>query len=82
MHLKQVRPGWNTRAEIDIGNTIEYDIKLYQVKMTVVNCTDIWIKGLKTLTAHRKDVGVSNMYVTQIIKFQMRCNYVNGDKFE
>ena len=23
---------WKTRAEIDIGNTIEYDVKSYQVK--------------------------------------------------
>ena len=35
-----------TRAEIYIGNTIEYDVESYQVKMTIVKCTKLQIKGL------------------------------------
>ena len=27
---------WKTRAEIYIGNNIEYDVKSYQVKTTIV----------------------------------------------
>ena len=38
---------WNARAEIYIGNIIEYDVKLYQVKTNVVKFTKVWLKGLK-----------------------------------
>ena len=34
-------PGWKTRAEIDVGNTIEYDVKYFQVKTTIVKCTKV-----------------------------------------
>ena len=37
----------NTQAEIYIGNTIEYDVKSYQVKTTIVKCTNVRLKGLK-----------------------------------
>ena len=53
LHLEQVRPGWKTQSEIDIGNTIEYDLKSYQVKTTIVNFTNVQLEGLKTATAHR-----------------------------
>ena len=36
-----------TRAEIDKFNTMEYDVKLYQVKTSVVKCTKVRIKVLK-----------------------------------
>ena len=39
IHLRQIIQGWKTRAEIDIGNTIEYDVKSYQIKTTTVKCT-------------------------------------------
>ena len=29
------------------GNTIEYEVKSYQVKTTIVKCTKVRIKGLK-----------------------------------
>ena len=32
IHLKQIIHSQKTKAEIETGNTIEYDIKLYQVK--------------------------------------------------
>ena len=36
--------------------TIEYDMKLYHLKTAIVNGTYLWLKGLKVLTAHRRDV--------------------------
>ena len=44
-------------------NTIDFDMKLHQVKNTIVNCTDVQLKGLKIFTAHRRDVGIANKYV-------------------
>ena len=38
---------WNTRAEIYIGNTIEYDVKSCQAKMNIVKFTKVRLKGLK-----------------------------------
>ena len=49
---------WQTRAEIDIGNNIEHDEKSFQVKMTILKCTKVWLKGLE-LTAHIKRVWYS-----------------------
>ena len=43
----KILQGWKTLAEIDMGNTIEYDVKSYQVKTTVVKCTRVQLKGLK-----------------------------------
>ena len=37
-------------------NTIEYDVKLYQVKKTIVNGIDLGLKLLKILTSHKIDV--------------------------
>ena len=28
-------------------NNIKYDAKSYQIKMTIVNWIDVWLKGLK-----------------------------------
>ena len=36
IHLKQILHSRKTKAEIDTGNTIEYDVKSYQVKKTIV----------------------------------------------
>ena len=54
IQLKQIRQGQNTQAEIDESKPIEYDVKSYQVKMTIVKCTKIRLKGLKGFTTHRK----------------------------
>ena len=35
------------QAKIGIGNTIEYDVKSYQVKITILKCTKVCIKVLK-----------------------------------
>ena len=37
-----------------MGNNIEYDAKACQVKMTIVKCTNVRLKGLR-LTSHRND---------------------------
>ena len=78
LHIKQVWKGWKNRAEIYTGNTIDYDVKPYQVKTTIVNCTGVRLKVLKKLTAHSWDVGIPNMNVTQIIKPWMRYNHLNS----
>ena len=44
------------------------DVKPYQVKTTVVNCTTVQVRVLRILTNHRRDFGLSNMYVVQIKK--------------
>ena len=46
--------GRKTRAEIDIGNTIEYDVKSYQVKMTIIRCKNVRQKGLKLNPSQKK----------------------------
>ena len=39
MQQKQILQGQKNQAEINIGNTVEYDVKSYKVKMTVVKFT-------------------------------------------
>ena len=41
---------WNTQAEIYMGNTIEFDTKMYQVVMAKVKFTSV---RLKLLTVNR-----------------------------
>ena len=41
------------QAENNIGNTIEYDVRWYQVKTTIANFTRVVIKEW-SLTTHRK----------------------------
>ena len=38
---------WKTQSKIDMGNTIEYDVKSYQVKTTIVKCTKVKPIGFK-----------------------------------
>ena len=42
-----MRKVWNPWSEIDIGNTIEYDMKSYQFKTVIVKCRNLRVKGLK-----------------------------------
>ena len=53
-------------------------MKSYEVKMTIVNRTYVQLKTSKLLTAHRRDVGIANMCMTQITNFQMISNHLNG----
>ena len=43
------------QSEIDIGNTIWYDVKSYQFKTTLVKYTRVRIKGLK-FNSSQKDM--------------------------
>ena len=45
---------WNTRAEIYMGNTIEYDVESCQVKTSILKNTKLRIKGLKFNHSHKK----------------------------
>ena len=38
---------WKTQTNIYMANTIEYEVKSYQVKITTVKCTKLRIKGLE-----------------------------------
>ena len=54
-------------------------MKLYQVKMDIVNCADVQMKVLKVLTAKRRDYGIDDNYVTQLNIFKwtrpVKCYY-------
>ena len=78
IRFKKVLPDRKTRTEIDICNTIDYDVKSYQVNKYILNCTYLRLKELKNLTTHRRYVGIYNMNVMQIIKFYMIRNHLNG----
>ena len=43
-----------TRAEIYIGNAIEYDVKSYQVTTTILKFTKLGIKGLNFIRSQKK----------------------------
>ena len=64
LNLKQVRPVWKTRENIYMDNTIYYDVKSYQFKTTIVNCTYVQLKGLKILISDTRDVLIASMYGT------------------
>ena len=40
IHLLKILHSQKTKAEIETGNTIEYDVKSYQVKNTIVKMTN------------------------------------------
>ena len=64
-----IKEGKN-QSEIYIGDTIEYDVKSYQVKVTIVKLTNIQVKVITVLTVHRKTFGTTNNYVTQLNKIK------------
>ena len=41
-------------------------MKSYEVKTTIVNCTDVRIKELKILTDHRRDFVIASTYETKL----------------
>ena len=45
--FKTIIKVWNTQSEIYINNTIEYDVKSYQVNIMIAKCTRILIRGFK-----------------------------------
>ena len=46
-------------------NSIQYDDKYYQFKLNILNYTDLLLKELN-ITAQNRDVGIFDMYVTEI----------------
>ena len=44
--LKQILQIRKTKAEIEIGNTIEYNTSSYQVKKTIVKIREVRLEGL------------------------------------
>ena len=65
-----------TQAETYIGDNIEYDVKSFQVKATIVKRTKIWEKGL-TVNRSQKTVGMANEYVTQWTKSYKKLKHVH-----
>ena len=52
LHLKLYAKVEIPEQKLTYLNTMEYDMKLHQVKTTIVNCTDVRLKVLKILTSH------------------------------
>ena len=65
MQLKQILQSRKTKAEIDIANTLEYDVRPYQVKKTIIECAKSTTKRIVTKTPKERDVGEANVNVTQ-----------------
>ena len=66
LYLKQVRRVKNTWSENDIGNTLAYDVKSCQVRMTILNFTNVQLKKIKKLTSHIRDFIIANVYMKQL----------------
>ena len=49
-----------------MDNNMEYDMKSCPVKNNIVNFTGVKLRILKIATAHRRDVGIDDNYVTQL----------------
>ena len=64
LHLKMYAKVEIPDLKLTQVNTIEYDTKSQQVKTTIINCTDAKLKGLRILTANRREFGISDKYVT------------------
>ena len=47
-------------------NTIDYYVKLFQVKTAIVNCKNLGIKLLRILFVHIRNVDKTDMHVTKI----------------
>ena len=54
LHLKMYAKVEITKQKLTKANTIDCDVKYYQVKTTMVSFTDVWLKWLKILTSHRR----------------------------
>ena len=54
INLKQILQVRKNRAEIDIVNTIEYGVKSYQVKTTIVKCTKVLQRVFKLNHSHKE----------------------------
>ena len=62
LHLKHLRLGWKTQAEIDQG---KYNGVWYEI-VTPQNGTAIRLKGRTIITAHRRGVSIADKYLTKV----------------
>ena len=62
MYAKVERP----ERKLTGVNTIGYDMKLLQVKITMVKFTDVQLKRFRITTTQIRDVGISDKYVTEL----------------
>ena len=60
LHLKLYAKVEIPEQKLTYLNTMEYDMKLHQVKTTIVNYTDVRLKELISLTPHRRYVWCSH----------------------
>ena len=56
LYLKHVRQGWKTQVEIDVYKYYSVWCESYEVKTTILSFIDVWLKGFKLLTDHRRYV--------------------------
>ena len=55
-----------------MGNTLEYCLRSFQVKRTILKCTKVILEKIEILTLTERDVGVANVYVTQFKNLNMK----------
>ena len=65
-HLNMYANDERTDQKLTQVNTIDHDVKSRQVMTTIVNCTDVQLKILRTMAAHRRDVDTVNQYLTKL----------------
>ena len=65
-HIKKVSPSWRTEWKIKKVNTIESNVKSYQVKIFILNCTEVGVNVSQNLILNIVKVPKSDMHATQI----------------
>ena len=65
-HLNKNEPQLKNQVEIAKVNTIESNVKLYQVKRAILNCTKVGLNVSQNLILHREKVPKSDIHATQI----------------
>ena len=59
--LKKVLPGWKTQADIDIGNTIEHDVKSYQYLSVGPASETPRLIQYRVVLFHTSDIGLNDL---------------------
>ena len=73
IHLQQILHSRNTKVEIETGNTIEYDVKSYQVKKTIVKST-----STKTTTSF----SFPELHANKLINQSLHVVDINIDRYD
>ena len=66
LYLKNYTQAEILEQEMTQVTSKEYDEKLYQVKITIANSTDLRLKVFKILTSHRINFGIADEYVMKL----------------